>query len=138
MKHILILMVFVFGCVSNRAYNSSTASLEFRLDNIQLELDTLKNNNIELMDELAFVQGIMNSVVEQIDMIKIDIEWMHIYYSPKTMEKYYVVKRGDTLWWIADSELGDPTKWYEIYDLNQNTILDPHWIYENQVLKIKE
>ncbi|MDA8294555.1 MAG: BTAD domain-containing putative transcriptional regulator, partial [Actinomycetota bacterium] len=51
--------------------------------------------------------------------------------SPST----YVVQRGDTLWGIAERQLGDPLEWQAIYQLNEGrpqpdgaTLTDPHWI----------
>ena len=53
--------------------------------------------------------------------------------SPTTST--YVVQRGDTLWGIAERQLGDPLRWSEIYQLNEGrpqpggvTLTDPHWI----------
>jgi DNA-binding SARP family transcriptional activator len=47
----------------------------------------------------------------------------------------YIVERGDTLWGIAERELGDPLRWSQIYALNEGrpqpggaTLTDPHWI----------
>ncbi len=47
----------------------------------------------------------------------------------------YVVRRGDTLWGIAERELGDPLDWSQIYALNVGrpqpggvALTDPHWI----------
>lgn len=47
----------------------------------------------------------------------------------------YVVQRGDTLWAIAERQLGDPLLWAQIYQLNEGrlqpggtTLTDPHWI----------
>ena len=48
----------------------------------------------------------------------------------------YEVVPGDTLWDIAQSHLGDPFRWPEIYNLNKGSpqpdgraLSDPHWIY---------
>jgi DNA-binding SARP family transcriptional activator len=53
----------------------------------------------------------------------------------------YVVQRNDTLWGIAERELGDPLRWTEIYALNEGrpepgdaTFEDPNWIYPGWTL----
>lgn len=53
----------------------------------------------------------------------------------------YVVRRNDTLWAIAERQLGDPLRWRDIYDLNHGrpqpggeTLTDPHWIYQGWTL----
>lgn len=49
----------------------------------------------------------------------------------------YKVKRGDTLWGIAQSECGDPNQWPKIYHDNIAVIGDnPDEIYPGQVLQI--
>ena len=55
--------------------------------------------------------------------------------TPATAPATYIVQRGDTLWGIAERELGDPLRWSEIYQLNEDrpqpgglTLTDPHWI----------
>jgi DNA-binding SARP family transcriptional activator len=55
--------------------------------------------------------------------------------------RVYVVQRGDTLWGIAERELGDPLAWSQIYQLNVGrpqpggaTLTDPHWIYAGWTL----
>jgi len=47
----------------------------------------------------------------------------------------YLVQRNDTLWGIAQSQLGDPLRWRELFELNQDrpqpdgsALTDPHWI----------
>ena len=52
-----------------------------------------------------------------------------------TGETTYVVQRGDTLWGIAERQLGDPLRWSQIFQLNEGrpqpggaTLTDPHWI----------
>ncbi len=48
----------------------------------------------------------------------------------------HTVKKGDTLWDLAQQYLGDPFKWPEIYRRNQSTIADPNLIYPDQVIII--
>ena len=44
----------------------------------------------------------------------------------KVSTKDYVIKKGDTLWNIADKELGDGKLWKNIYRLNKSKIKDPN------------
>lgn len=48
----------------------------------------------------------------------------------------HTVKRGDTLWDLAQQYLGDPFKWPEIYRRNTATVQDPNLIYPEQVIII--
>lgn len=55
--------------------------------------------------------------------------------QPAASRSTYVVQRGDTLWGIAERQLGDPLEWQAIYQLNEGrpqpdgaTLTDPHWI----------
>lgn len=50
--------------------------------------------------------------------------------APKT----YRVKKGDSLWNIAKAQLGNGSRYTEIYELNRDKIRNPSLIYPDQVL----
>ncbi|MDQ5951065.1 MAG: hypothetical protein QG639_342 [Patescibacteria group bacterium] len=55
----------------------------------------------------------------------------------KTIYVDYTIVSGDSLWKIAERELGDPYRWREIYQANKSIIGDnPDLIYPDVVLKI--
>ena len=52
--------------------------------------------------------------------------------APKT--KSYTVQSGDCLWNIAKKYLGDGSRYTEIYEMNQDKIINPNLIYPGQTL----
>ena len=55
---------------------------------------------------------------------------------PPPPPRTYTVKAGDCLWNIAKKELGNATRWTEIYQLNKDKIKSNYIIYVGQVLTL--
>lgn len=58
--------------------------------------------------------------------------------SPPQNVIEYVVKKGDCLWNIAGAELGDASRWGEIFEDNKDIIKPPNIIQTGQKLVIKK
>lgn len=65
--------------------------------------------------------------------------------ASESSSRVYVVQPNETLWGIAERELGDPLRWSEIYALNAGrpepdgkTLEDPHWIYPGWTLMLPD
>ncbi len=59
--------------------------------------------------------------------------------APAQPSEPYQVQQGDNLWDIAQNQLGDGTRWHEIYQLNQATIGgDPNLIHVGTQLQMPD
>jgi len=51
-------------------------------------------------------------------------------------EVIHVVKKGDTLWDLANYYLKDPWKWPDVFQRNKDIVENPHWIYPGETIRI--
>jgi LysM repeat protein len=56
--------------------------------------------------------------------------------ADSTHEVTHTVKKGDTLWDLAQFYLKDPFRWPDIFRRNTDIVKNPHWIYPGEVIRI--
>lgn len=56
--------------------------------------------------------------------------------ATKSEPSVYIIKKGDTLWGLSDRFMKDPYFWPNLWARNPQKILNPHFIYPGQRLKV--
>ena len=56
--------------------------------------------------------------------------------SSEQPQRNHTVRKGDTLWDLAQFYLSDPFRWPMIYEANRSVVENPHWIYPKEKLTI--
>ena len=56
--------------------------------------------------------------------------------NDSTQEVTHTVRKGDTLWDLAQTYLKNPFRWPDIFRRNTDIVKNPHWIYPGEVIRI--
>jgi len=59
-----------------------------------------------------------------------------VFAAQKSEPTIYIIKKGDTLWGLSDRFLKDPNYWPDLWARNPGKIVNPHFIYPGQRLKV--
>lgn len=129
-KLLLPIIIILFACVSPNV-------LQVEVDRLDSEIQALKYGKAIA----KYVSAQIDSVYEAIELNSFliealfgELEMLKEYHIGD--EIFYLVKKGDTLWWIAERYLENPLKWVIIYEWNKDIIKNPNLIYPNQELKL--
>ena len=122
----LLLLLILFSCASNQRIVNIESDIKANTKYVLSEVN-------KLYDIIELNEFLIEALFGQFQELERDMEVL--YAVVKNGIVYYIVKKGNTLWWIASEYLNDPTKWVEITHLNE--LSNPNLIYPDQVLKLR-
>ncbi len=102
-------------------------------DDVKEGLDLVVS--ISMKEYKSYGTKIMNFVIEEKQAVQTSESEPERQGTPPAAKAYAVVK-GDSLWAIAKKQLGDGSRWQEIYSLNKDKISNPNLIYPGQVFSL--
>ncbi len=107
------------------------------LENIEVAMNEEGNVSIsgvakdrDALEKAALMAGNVQGV-EKVDVSGVQVQED----SPKRVE-IYEIKKGDTLWVIAQKFYGDGNRYKKIFEDNKEVIKDPDKIYPGQKIRI--
>lgn len=100
---------------------------------VKVDGDTIKIDGDVPSEEVR--QKIIIAAGNTLGTSKVD-ESITVAGSAPAGEKFYTVKKGDTLSEIAQSQLGKASRYNEIFEANKPMLKHPDKIYPGQVLRI--
>ncbi len=107
------------------------------VENLDVEVDeegnvTLKGEakDPDALQKAALMAGNVEGVA------KVDPSGVQVKEQKDLKVEIYEIKKGDTLWAIAQKFYGDGNKWKKIFEDNKEVIKDPDLIYPGQKIRI--
>lgn len=94
----------------------------------------------EVADQSAFEKAII-AVGNTLGVSKVEASEMKVAEAPDDPPKgptLHEVKKGDSLWKIAEKHYGNGSKYPEIFEANKPMLSDPDKIYPGQMLRIPD
>ncbi len=125
MRKIILIAFLLLGCAANGPdYGSEIGVLTLEQIRLEARLESLRAE----VDSLWYYSDTQGFLIEAI------FGELELLQLPDGGT--YEVKPGDTLWGIAEKELGAGYRWVELYVLNYWSIEHQDWIYPEQILKV--
>ncbi|NVN98656.1 MAG: LysM peptidoglycan-binding domain-containing protein [Geobacteraceae bacterium] len=69
-------------------------------------------------------------------LISLSVAALPAFAGNKSEPTVYIVKKGDTLWGLSDRFMKDPHYWPDLWARNPDQVLNPHFIFPGQRLRI--
>jgi LysM repeat protein len=89
--------------------------------------------SLSMKEYISYGTKIMNFVIVEDQEVPTTSESEPERQGTPPAAKTYTVAKGDCLWAIAKKQLGNGSRWQEIYNLNKDKISNPNVIYPGQV-----
>lgn len=110
------------------AHGMDTNGLQVKVDGDQVTLSGSVKDQETLEKAILAVGNNAGVAGVKTDEVKVE--------TPAEDSVFYTVKKGDTLWKIAETEYGKGGEYKVIFEANKPMLKDPDKIYPGQVLRI--
>jgi nucleoid-associated protein YgaU len=115
----------IFDHINSLGLKWANLSVSFKSGQVVIAGSTPDQENRE---KIILAAGNVQGVDAVDDQLTVD--------APAAEPRFYTVVKGDTLWKIAASELGNGAKYPAIFEANKPMLSDPDKIYPGQNLRI--
>ena len=90
-----------------------------------------KASSAEALEKTVLMAGNVEGV-ESVDASGVEVP------ASESNSLIYEIRKGDTLWKIAEKHLGDGSRYTEIFEANKEVIKNPDLIYPGQKIRIQK